>query len=211
MAVPAWAEFRGRATPWHPGHITERYGEFTIIVLGEVIAAIAAAVQSALGHSRTLPGLLTASTAGLLLVFALWWAYFRHSAAREIRESLPWTFVWAFAHYLIFAAVSALGAGLQVVIGTLTHSTRVDPAFAAFTVTIPVTIFLVVHGLLETRTDCHRATLGLTLLTAALTLAAASAAPFLTLLASIVIMVLLLALLLAYQVAMAHQAARQPA
>ncbi|MCW2929091.1 MAG: low temperature requirement protein [Actinomycetia bacterium] len=40
LAVPAWAEFRGQATPWHPGHITERYGGFTIIVPGEVIAAM---------------------------------------------------------------------------------------------------------------------------------------------------------------------------
>jgi low temperature requirement protein LtrA len=125
LAVPAWAEFGGQATPWHPGHITERYGEFTIIVLGEVVAAIAAAVQDAVDHSRASPGLLTAAAAGLLLVFALWWSYFKHSAAEAIRQSLPWTFVWAFAHYLIFAAVAALGAGLQVAIGTLIHSTRV--------------------------------------------------------------------------------------
>src|SRR5215467_850366 len=119
LAVPAWAEFGGRPTPWHPGHITERYGGFTIIVLGEVVAAIAAAVQEAVDHSRASPSLLTAAAAGLLLVFALWWLYFKHSAAEDIRRSMPWAFVWAFAHYLIFAAVAALGAGLQVVIGTL--------------------------------------------------------------------------------------------
>jgi low temperature requirement protein LtrA len=144
LAVPAWAEFGGRRTPWHPGHITERYGGFTIIVLGEVVAAIATAVQESVDSSQTSPGLITAAAAGLLLVFALWWLYFKHSAAEEIRQSLPWTFVWAFAHYLIFAAVAALGAGLQVVIGTLTHSTRVAPAFAAFTVAIPVTTYIVV-------------------------------------------------------------------
>jgi low temperature requirement protein LtrA len=75
LAVPAWAEFGGRATPWHPGHITERYGEFTIIVLGEVVAAIAAAVTGALGDSRASPALVTAAAAGLLLVFTLWWSY----------------------------------------------------------------------------------------------------------------------------------------
>jgi len=89
LAVPAWAEFAGRPTPWHPGHITERYGGFTIIVLGEVIAAIAAAAQAAVDHSRATPGLVTAAAAGLLLVFALWWLYFKHSAAEEIRQSRP--------------------------------------------------------------------------------------------------------------------------
>src|SRR5215831_9668861 len=189
LAVPAWAEVRGRPTPWHPDHIAERYGGFTIIVLGEVIAAIAIAVQETMDHSRASPRLLTAAAAGLLLVFALWWLYFKHSAAEDIRRSMPWAFVWAFAHYLIFASVAALGAGLQVVIGTLTHSTRVTPSFAAFTVAIPVTIFIVVLALLSARRGGEPAALQLTLLTAALILAAAAATPVLTLPLSIVIMV----------------------
>jgi low temperature requirement protein LtrA len=211
LAVPAWAEFGGRPTPWHPGHITERYGEFTIIVLGEVIAAIAAAVQEAVDRSGPSPGLLTAAAAGLLLVFALWWSYFKHSATEEIRQSLPWTFVWALAHYLIFAAVAALGAGLQVVIGTLTHGTRVTPAFAAFTVAIPVTIFIVVLAPLGTRRSGEPADLWLTLLTGVLVLAAAAATPALTLPLSIVIMAVLVALLLACHLAAAHRASRRPA
>ncbi|HEY2129734.1 MAG TPA: low temperature requirement protein A [Streptosporangiaceae bacterium] len=205
LAVPAWAEFAGQATRWNAGHITERYGEFTIIVLGEVVAATAAAVQTSLGHIGASPGLLTVATAGLLLVFALWWSYFKHSAAEQIRQSLRWTFVWAFGHYLIFAAVAALGAGLQVAIGTLEHSTRVSPAFAAFTIAIPVVIFIVVLVLLNIR-GSEPAAPGLTVLTAALVLAAAAATPILTLPVSIVIMVLLVVLLLAYHLAAAHQA-----
>jgi len=210
LAVPAWAEFRGRATPWHPGHITDRYGGFTIIVLGEVVAAIAAAVQVEVDLSRVSPGLLTAAAAGLVLVFALWWLYFRHSAAEEIGRSRPWTFVWGLAHYLIFAAVAALGAGLQVVIGALIHSTRVSPAFAAFAVAIPVTIYIVVLALLSTRGSGEPAAFRLTLLTAALIPAAAAATPALTLPFSIVVMAVLVALLLAYHLTAAHRAARQP-
>jgi low temperature requirement protein LtrA len=210
LAVPAWAEFGGRPTPWHPGHITERYGGFTIIVLGEVIAATAAAVQAAVDHSRASPGLLTAAAAGLLLVFALWWLYFKHSAAADIRQSTPWTFVWGLSHYLIFAAVAALGAGLQAVIGTLLHSTRVTPAFAAFTVAIPVTIYIIVLALLGTRSGGEPAALWPTLLTSALILAAAAATPALTLPFSIVTMVVLVALLLTYRLTAAHRATPQP-
>jgi low temperature requirement protein LtrA len=191
-------------------NITERYGGFTIIVLGEVVAAIAAAVQGAVDSSRTSPGLITAAAAGLVLVFALWWLYFKRSAAEEIRQSLSWTFVWAFAHYLIFAAVAALGAGLQVVIGTLTHSTRVAPAFAAFTVAIPVTTCILVLALLSPRGSGEPAALRPTLLTAAVTLAAAAATPALTLPFSIVIMAVLVALLLAYHLTAALWATRQP-
>ena len=38
LAVPLWAEAAGR-TSWHPRHIAERYGLFTIIVLGEAVLA----------------------------------------------------------------------------------------------------------------------------------------------------------------------------
>jgi Bacterial low temperature requirement A protein (LtrA) len=123
---------------------------------------------------------------------------------------LPWAFVWALAHYLIFAAVAALGAGLQVTIGTLTHSTRITPSFAAFTVAIPVTVYIAVLALLSTRSGSGPAALWLTLLTSAVILAAAAATPALTLPLSTVIMVVLVALLLAYHLAAAHRATPQP-
>jgi low temperature requirement protein LtrA len=187
----------------------ERYGGFTIIVLGEVVAAIATAVQDEVDQSRASPGLLTVAAAGLLLVFALWWLYFRHSAAEDIRQSLPWTFIWGLAHYLIFAAVAALGAGLQVAIGTLIHGTRVSPSFAAFTVAIPVTIYIVVLAPLSTRRSGEPAAVRLTLLTGALIMGAAAATPALTLPLSTLIMVVLVALLLAYHLTAAHRATRR--
>jgi low temperature requirement protein LtrA len=209
LAVPIWAEFAGRATPWHPGHITERYGDFTIIVLGEVVAATATAVQTALGRSQGSPALFTAAAAGLLLVFALWWSYFKHSAAGRLRASLRWTFVWALGHYFIFGAVAALGAGLQVAVGTLTHVDHVSPAFAAFTVAIPTAIFMVVFGLLSARV--RSADDLLTLLAAALILAAAAGAGQLTLPVSLVIMVVLAGALLTYHLIRAARGAVSPA
>ena len=210
LSVPAWAEFTGRATPWHPGHIGERYGLFTIIVLGEVVSAIATAVQSVLSQRGASLGLLTTAVAGLLLVFALWWSYFKHSATKHIRLSLRWTFVWAFGHYLIFAAVAALGAGLQVVVDTLSDTAQVTSLFAAFTVAIPVAMFLIVLGLLNTRMSSEPTATALTLLTAVLVLAAAATIRILPLPLSIMIMTVLVALLLAYHLTPAHQTTRHP-
>jgi low temperature requirement protein LtrA len=210
LSVPVWAEFAGRSTPWHAGHITERYGDFTIIVLGEVIAAIATGVSSAQSHSLASPALLTAAAAGLVLVFAMWWSYFKHSAAERIRESLRWTFAWAIGHYLIFGSVAALGAGLQVVVATLAHTTRVGPVFAAFTVAIPVAVYSVMLGLLTTRTRSELVDLWVIVLAAALVLVAAAAAAVLTLQGSIVIMAALAVLVLAYHLARAPRTAAQP-
>jgi low temperature requirement protein LtrA len=210
LSVPVWAEFAGRPTPWHAGHITERYGDFTIIVLGEVVAAIATGVDSAQSHSLGSPGLLTAAAAGLVLVFTMWWSYFKHSAAERIRESLRWTFAWAIGHYLIFGCVAALGAGLQVVVATLAHTTRVGPVFAAFTVAIPLAVYSVMLGLLTTRTRSELGGLWLVLLAAALVLAAAAAAAVLTLPGSIVAMTVLAVLVLAYHLARAPRTTAQP-
>ena len=145
LAVPAWAEFGGGSTPWHPDHITERYGLFTIIVLGEVLAATMTALQQALtaGHADA-AALITASVAGLLLVFGLWWSYFQHLSPRQVRRSLRVTFAWGYAHYAVFASVAALGAGMQVVIDSLSHHTSASPTFAALTIAIPVVTYLVV-------------------------------------------------------------------
>ena len=49
--LTALAERAGRTTPWHPGHIAERYGLFTIIVLGEGVLACVVAVETAVAES----------------------------------------------------------------------------------------------------------------------------------------------------------------
>ena len=86
LAIPIWAERSGRPTPWHPEHIAERYGLFTIIVLGECVLASSSAVQLAMAAGEVSVSLLAVALGGLLLVFALWWSYFKHPA--EIDRSL---------------------------------------------------------------------------------------------------------------------------
>ena len=55
LLVPVFAEAAGR-TAWHPGHIAERYGAFTIIVLGEAISAGTLGVNAALEKGTTFLG-----------------------------------------------------------------------------------------------------------------------------------------------------------
>jgi low temperature requirement protein LtrA len=74
MAVPPFAE-RPMTTSWHAHHIAERYGLFTIIVLGETILAATVAVRSALDETDELADLAPIAGGGLLIVFAAWWIY----------------------------------------------------------------------------------------------------------------------------------------
>jgi low temperature requirement protein LtrA len=146
LAVPAWAELRGPPTSWHPGHINERYGLFALIVLGESVAAATAAVQAAVADQGSSASLLVLAGGGLLLVFGLWWSYFKHDDTVALRGSTGSVFLWAYGQYGILATIAAVGAGLQVAVQTAGHSTHLSPTGAAYTVAVPVAVFLLLGG-----------------------------------------------------------------
>jgi low temperature requirement protein LtrA len=147
MAVPIWAESRGRATGWHPGHIAERYGGFTIIVFGEVILAVVVAVQQSLTDHGTSTSLVLIAIGGLVIVFGLWWIYFSGNDVESF--SLRIALIWGYGHYVVFAAIAALGAGLQVAVDTTTHHAEVGSQFAALAVAVPVALVMVTVAALQ--------------------------------------------------------------
>lgn len=144
LAVPAWAEHGGRRTVWHPGHIAERYGLFTIIVLGEVILAALTAVQSAVTERGLSAELLMTAVGGMLLVFALWWIYF--SGPEAELPALHTALTWGYAHYAVFASVAAVGAGLQAAVDATEHHAELSERGAALSVAVPVALVLVLLG-----------------------------------------------------------------
>ncbi|WP_229376433.1 low temperature requirement protein A [Streptomyces spirodelae] len=145
LAVPAWAEFRGgRPTTWHPRHIAERYGLFTIIVLGEVILASLTAVQSALSDHGLSATVLLIALGGLLLVFALWWLYFAGGEAEL--ATLRTALTWGYGHYALFAALAALGSGLEAALDVGEHHAHLSEQSAGLAVALPVVAVLLLLG-----------------------------------------------------------------
>ncbi|MEU7579784.1 low temperature requirement protein A [Streptomyces sp. NPDC041068] len=149
LAVPAFAE-RAHETPWHPHHIAERYGLFTIIMLGETIAAATVAVQSALDESAVLDELLPIAAGGLLIVFAAFWIYFA-TPIHEYLESDRQAFLWAYGHYVIFGSAAAIGAGIEVAVEQVTHHAHISTLAASFAVTAPTALFMITVWLVHTR------------------------------------------------------------
>jgi low temperature requirement protein LtrA len=148
MAIPYWAESAGR-TPWHPGHIAERYGLFTIIVLGESVLAATVAVQAALDTTSTFGDLAPVIVGGILTVFCMWWLYFDMPAEQVVArarnvfaERLRGAFVWGYGHYVVFASAAAAGAGLAVAVDQATHHSKLTDTQAGFAITVPVTVYL---------------------------------------------------------------------
>jgi low temperature requirement protein LtrA len=146
LLVPVWAE-RARETSWHPHHIAERYGLFTIIVLGESILSATVAIQAVVEAGEPLSPIVPTIVGGLLIVYSMWWMYFDRPA-HDLLTNFRRAMAWGYGHYVVFAAVAAVGAGLGVVVDQLTHHSEITPTAAGFAVTIPaVTYLLCLWGL----------------------------------------------------------------
>jgi low temperature requirement protein LtrA len=197
LSVPLWAERTGH-TAWHPHHIAERYGLFTIIVLGESVLAATVGVQDALDGGGLSADLIVIALAGLALLFVLWWLYFSEPAGDGLARRRNLSFVWGYGHYLIFASLAALGAGLEVAVESAGHETETSDLVVALAVAIPVAVFLVVlwavHAPIVDRVVVNPAGIAAA---AALVLASAFAAPAIGVAGALVAMVLVLAALLA--------------
>jgi low temperature requirement protein LtrA len=143
LAVPVWAE-RRRPTSWHPHHIAERYALFAIILLGECILGASSMVESVVGSTGVTAELVTVAGAGLVLLFALWWLYFLQPTGAALARNRDRAFRWGYAQYFVFAALAALGAGLEVAIESTGEPVGASAIGIAASVAIPVAVFLTV-------------------------------------------------------------------
>ncbi|MFF7321947.1 low temperature requirement protein A [[Kitasatospora] papulosa] len=149
LAVPVWAESAGNTT-WHPHHIAERYGLFTLIVLGETITAATVAVRTALDDETALGDIATLVVGGLLTVFALWWLYFAQNAPRRL-TNLRSAILWGYGHYAVFASAAAVGAGLALGVARTTGHGHLSDHAAAAAFTVPVAVFITLVWVLHHR------------------------------------------------------------
>ena len=155
LLVPVFAEAAGR-TSWHHAHIAERYGLFTIIVLGETLSAGTIAVGSAFDGGVNLGQLASVSVGGLLIAFAMWWLYFdmpleemTEAAQRAFATHLYAAFRWGYGHYLVFAAAAATGAGIAVAVDQVAGHSHLGRVGTGLACTVPVACYVLVVWVLH--------------------------------------------------------------
>ncbi len=103
----------------HPEHMPERFGLFTIILLGEAVAS----ALHALTHAETLTRqTLIVSLSGASLSFLFWVGYFhraRSAAAR--RTDHLWTVrsvrLWVYAHLPLYLGIAGFSTGTVALAG----------------------------------------------------------------------------------------------
>jgi low temperature requirement protein LtrA len=93
--------------------LVERFGEFTIIVLGEVVIGVVAGLSAAERDARTIiTGMLA-----LWMGFGFWWIYFDLVGRRPPRADGGALSNWVMSHLPITLSITAAGAGMVSLIG----------------------------------------------------------------------------------------------
>lgn len=106
-----------KRVPMSITHLPERFGLFTILVLGESFVAIVAA----LSHHRWAGTVVTAAILGVVVTSGVWWLYFDNQQGRVVRrhegQLKAWQpTVWLYSHLPLVIAITAMGIGLESIV-----------------------------------------------------------------------------------------------
>jgi len=105
--------------PIDAAHLGERFGLFTIIVIGEIVVAVGAGLTAS--DLDTASGLLAIAT--FAIAACLWWSYFELVGATAAVRSFAIHMLYVFGHLPLVVGLTAVGAGTLLAIE---HAT--DPA-----------------------------------------------------------------------------------
>jgi low temperature requirement protein LtrA len=111
--------------PIHASHLVERFGLFTLIVLGESVISVAQGAADVDWTART----VAAALGGFVAVACLWWLYFDRIDDGAIRSVLQ-GLVWNYAHLPLLAGLVSVAVGVEYAVveaatGQLERSTAV--------------------------------------------------------------------------------------
>jgi low temperature requirement protein LtrA len=149
LAVPIIAQRVERAAVPHPEHAQERYGLFTIIILGEMVLVASDAFNQALGDDSHLPALLAGAVSAGVLAFCLWWLYFSFLGDYDLRN-IRTSFIWGYGHYFIFGALTTVGGSTAALLDQVTNKDGgPGRTVMALTLAVPIALFLATMALLR--------------------------------------------------------------
>jgi low temperature requirement protein LtrA len=97
---------------FHPRHIAERYGLFTIIVLGESVLAVVVGTAD----TDWEPSAVLTAVFGFVVAACVWWLYFDHVGSSGIELGPRPAFYWGYGHFAVYAGIAAFGVGAQLAI-----------------------------------------------------------------------------------------------
>ncbi len=113
IATPFIVRKAQAAAPLDVSHLPERFGLFTILVLGEAIVA----VTVGLGHVEWQVATTVTGVFGLSIATALWWIHFDNVDGRVVRRKgggKAWQpTVWIYSHLPLAIGLAMVGVGIE--------------------------------------------------------------------------------------------------
>jgi low temperature requirement protein LtrA len=144
------------------GHLPERFGLFTIILIGDSMVSVMRGMESQ--QDWSLDAALSAFLS-MVVIFAIWWWYFDGAGAVEeralrSRAEVRRFQVWTYAHLPLYLAMLVAGVGLHHVVAIATfqrlHATEAWILCGALAVVMASVATLASAG--AAHADSHRGT-----------------------------------------------------
>ena len=109
--------------PPHPSHLPERFGLFTLILLGESVVAVMKGIES---QETWSPLAASSAISGIAVLFGIWWWYFEVldvTAARAVRSRADAVrlHIWTYAHFPLYLGIVIIGVGIRRAVTYATH------------------------------------------------------------------------------------------
>jgi low temperature requirement protein LtrA len=128
FATPLTAQRLQLQLPLHLEHLPERFGLFTIIVLGEAIIAVVNGVAEMEWDGMS----ELAAICGFAIAFSLWWVYFENVSGSALRAAgavgkFQIYQVWLYGHLPLVIGLAAAGVGVEHAIATESNQALSNP------------------------------------------------------------------------------------
>ena len=115
LGTPWLAVRHSVKVPPDAAHLPERFGLFTLILLGESVVAVMQGMESQEGWP---PAAAASAFLGMGVLFLIWWWYFdgasaaREQPVRNRREAVRFH-IWSYAHFPLYLGIVVAGVGVQ--------------------------------------------------------------------------------------------------
>ncbi|MEV6966234.1 low temperature requirement protein A [Hamadaea sp. NPDC051192] len=165
---------RMKNPPVQVSHMPERFGLFTLVVLGEAVWSTVAGIT----EGAWSPGAVAVAVSGFVIACGIWWVYFGgfdeaaiDRALANGRNAQVQSFLYGYGHLLIYVAIAATGIGVELAAEMAAHHHHGTlPLFAVAQVVIIAGFILISTGVgldLGVGRRIHGVLLGLKTLVAA--------------------------------------------
>ncbi|MDZ5445639.1 low temperature requirement protein A [Micromonospora sp. 4G57] len=114
-----------RRAPTQKSHMPERFGLFTIVVLGDAVLAVA----NGIGATGWRPAAVAIGVGGFIMASGVWWVYFLatydseagNRVLRAGREAVVRSYFYAYGHLLVYAAIVTAGVAVELAAKEAAH------------------------------------------------------------------------------------------